>query len=57
MSEVKSRSQQYRQNGEECLALAAKIRFPKDRERWVSMAQGWFDLAKNTGKHSSEDAE
>jgi hypothetical protein len=52
-----SRSEQYRHNGEACLALAAKSRSPADREHWQKLAQGWFDLAKHTGNRSSEAAE
>jgi hypothetical protein len=49
-----SRSEQYRHNGGACLALAAKSRSEEDRECWRSLAQGWFDLAKNTDDRSSE---
>ena len=51
-----TRSEQYRHNGEVCLALAAKVRSEEDRERWRSLAQGWFDLAKHTEDHSFEPA-
>ena len=47
-----TRSEQYRQNGEAYLALAAKVRSEEDRHHWRSLAQGWFDLAKHTEDRS-----
>jgi hypothetical protein len=49
-----SRFEQYRHNGEACLALADKARSEEDRECWRNLAQGWFDLAKHTEDHSFE---
>ena len=49
-----NRSEQYRHNGEACLALAAKARSAEDWEHWLRMAQGWLDLAKHTGEYASE---
>jgi hypothetical protein len=49
-----TRSEQYRWNGEACLGLAAKTRSMEDRDHWLKLAQGWFDLAKNTDDRSSE---
>jgi hypothetical protein len=49
-----TRSEQYRHNGEACLALAAKSRSEEDRQHWGDLAQGWFDLAKHTEDHSFE---
>jgi hypothetical protein len=53
---MRSRSEQYRQNGEACLALAVKSRSEEDRKYWRSLAQGWFDLEKHTEDHSLEPA-
>ena len=51
-----TRSEQYSHNGEACLALAAKSRAAEDREHWLTLARGWFDLSKHTEDRASEAA-
>jgi hypothetical protein len=42
-----TQSQNYLRNGHECVAMADKARFPQDRAQWLSLAQGWFQLAND----------
>ena len=42
-----TQSENYRRSGAECLGHAAKAPFPEDRVLWLTLAQGWFELANN----------
>ena len=51
-----TQSENYRRSGAECLGHAAKAPFPEDRVLWLTLAQGWFELANNTeGREDLQD--
>jgi hypothetical protein len=41
-------SEEYRSSAAACLWHADNAVFPEDRILWLTLAQGWFQLANNT---------
>jgi hypothetical protein len=46
-------SEEYRSSGASCLWHADSAPFPEDRVLWLTLAQGWFELANNTERREA----
>ena len=46
-------SEKYRSSGAACLWHANEAAFPEDRVLWLTLAQGWFELANNTERREA----